>query len=90
MAEAVGMSREETAGLYVSLVLLVGSVALALLQVPDVVGRVAEFSPWIYVPGLLSFFVAAWKKHDHVVWLAIAWLSIFLLIDVFYGTSFFK
>lgn len=89
MAEAVGMSREETAALYVCVVLLAGSLIMALVQMPGVVAGQHEFSPWIYVPGLLAFFVGAWQKHDHVVWMAIAWLSIFFMVDVYYGVSFF-
>lgn len=89
MAEAVGLSREESAALYVSVVLLAGSVVLALLQMPGVASGRSEFSPWVYVPSLLSFFVAAWKKADHVVWMNIAWLSVFFMVDVFYGVSFF-
>lgn len=90
MAEAVGLSREESAALYVSVVLLAGSVILALLQMPAVAGGTQEFSPWIYVPGLLSFFVALWKRQDHVVWMAIAWLSVFAMVDIVYGVGYFS
>jgi hypothetical protein len=89
MAEAVGMSREETAAQVVSIVLLAGSIALALLQVPEVAARTIEFSAWIYVPGLLAMFLGIWQRQDHVVWMAIAWLSIFFMVDVYYGVSFF-
>lgn len=89
MAESVGMTRDETAALYVSIVLLAGSVLLVFVQLPDVLAGTTEFSPWIYVPGLLAFFVAAWKRQDHVVWLTIAWMSIYFMIDVYYGNSLF-
>jgi hypothetical protein len=89
MAETVGATRDEQAGLWVSVVLIVGSFLLFLLQMPAVSAGHGHFSPWIYVPGVLSFFVAAWKKADAVAWLAIAWMSLFFMIDVYYGTGLF-
>lgn len=89
MGETVGVTRDEQAGLWVSVVLLVGSFLLFLLQMPAVTAHHGHLSPWIYVPGVLAFFVAAWKKADAVVWLAILWMSLFFMIDVYYGTGLF-
>lgn len=90
MVETVGLRRDEEAGLWVSTVLLAGSFILFLVQLPDVMARTAEFSPWIYVPIGLAFGVAAWKRADSIVWLSVFWGSVFFMVDVFYGVGFFK
>jgi hypothetical protein len=89
MAETVGDLPDERLAFYVSCLLLAGSVALALLMIPRVVAK-GHFSPWIYLPGVLAFFVAAWKRQDHVAWMSIAWLSLFFMVDLTYGTSLFS
>lgn len=90
MAEAIGLRRDEAAGQWVSAVLLAGGFLLFLVQLPGVTANAAvDFSPYTYVAPLLAMFVAMWKKADHVAWLAIAWLSVFFMIDVFYGVGFF-
>lgn len=89
MVEAVGLRRDEEVALYVGIVLLGGMFALFLLQLPEVMAGGREFSPWLYVPGILAFFVAAWKKADSLAWLSVAWLSTYFMIDVFFGVSFF-
>jgi hypothetical protein len=90
MAEAVALRKDEEAGFYVSAVLLAGSFVLFLLQLPDVIARTSEFSAWIYVPGLLAFFVALWKRADHVAVLTMFWMSVFFMIDLYYGVSLFN
>jgi hypothetical protein len=89
MAEAVGMARDEQAGLWVSVILLAGMFVLFLLQLPGVMAHAHRFSPWLYVPGLLAFFVAAWKKSDAVVMMSIFWLSLYFMIDLYFGVSLF-
>jgi hypothetical protein len=89
MAESAVVTQDERVAAWVAMILLAGSFVLFLLMLPAVVHNQARFSPWIYVPGVLSFFVAVWKKADAVVNLAILWLSVFFIIDLIYGVSFF-
>ncbi|HEV8360125.1 MAG TPA: hypothetical protein VGR28_06695 [Candidatus Thermoplasmatota archaeon] len=90
MAETAGLRRDEQAGLWVSVLLLAGMFLLFLLQLPAVMARQTEFSAWLYVPGVLAFGVALWKRADAVAVLAMFWVSLYFMIDVFYGVSFFR
>lgn len=90
MAEAVGLTKDEAAAQWVAVLLLAGSFVLFLLQLPAVMARTAHFSPYIYVPGLLAMFLGIWKKADHVAMLAIFWLSLFFMVDLFYGIGAFQ
>jgi hypothetical protein len=89
MVEAVGLSRDEAAGQWVGVLLLGGGFLLFLVQLPAVIAHTAHFSPYTYIPGVLAFFVGLWKKADHIAMLAGFWLSLFFMIDVFYGISLF-
>jgi hypothetical protein len=89
MGETVGASRDEQAAALVAVVLLAGSFLLFLLMLPSVLHHEQRFSPWIYLPGLLAFFLAVWKKADHVANLAIVWMSLFFMVDLVYGLSLF-
>lgn len=89
MAEVAPIRRDEQLALWLSALLLAGGFLLFLVQLPSVVARAQEFSPWLYVPPLLALLVAVWKRADGVAWLTIFWLGIFFMIDVFYGVGFF-
>lgn len=90
MAETVTLTRDEQAGLWLSAVMLAGMFILFLLQLPSVLAHTDKFSPWLYVPGVLAFLVALWKKADAVAMLAMFWVSVYFMIDLYFGVSLFR